>query len=71
MHLVSNRDQTVKVRGQRYSFAKGETIHTENSHKYTIDQFQTLARNAGWEPVAVWTDANRLFSVHELVFSGA
>ncbi|MCC2096785.1 MAG: L-histidine N(alpha)-methyltransferase [Hyphomicrobiales bacterium] len=71
MHLVSNRDQTVEVRGQRYSFAKGETIHTENSHKYTIDQFQTLARNAGWEPVAVWTDANRLFSVHELVFSGA
>jgi uncharacterized SAM-dependent methyltransferase len=42
----------------------GETIHTENSYKYSIPEARLLARVAGWEPVAVWTDAQALFSFH-------
>jgi dimethylhistidine N-methyltransferase len=66
MHLVATRDQSVSVLGQRFSFLRGETIHTENSHKYTIEGFRTLAHAAGWSPERVWTDADDLFSVHEL-----
>lgn len=66
MHLVSTRDQSVEVLGRRFAFRRGETIHTENSHKYTIDGFRALARSAGWSPGRVWTDADDLFSVHEL-----
>lgn len=66
MHLVSRRDQTAEVAGRRFRFRKGETIHTENSYKYTVRQFQDLARASGWLPARVWTDAGNLFSVHEL-----
>jgi dimethylhistidine N-methyltransferase len=66
MHLVSARDQTVHVAGEAFVFAAGETIHTENSYKYGIDEFQRLAERAGFAPAAVWTDANRLFAVHLL-----
>ncbi len=45
----------------------GETIHTENSYKYTLESFAALARGAGWSPRAVWTDAGGNFSVHALV----
>ncbi|MHB8886737.1 MAG: L-histidine N(alpha)-methyltransferase, partial [Methylovirgula sp.] len=70
MHLVSRRAQSVEVDGQRVSFAAGEAIHTENSHKYTISQFQALAHEAGYAPRAVWTDAAGLFSVHLLEDTG-
>ncbi|QXX76474.1 L-histidine N(alpha)-methyltransferase [Methylovirgula sp. HY1] len=66
MHLVSRRAQTVEVDGRRFSFAAGEAIHTENSHKYSISQFQALAGEAGYAPRAVWTDEAELFSVHLL-----
>jgi dimethylhistidine N-methyltransferase len=66
MHLVSRRDQDVWIRGRRFRFRAGETIHTENSYKYAIRQFQDLARASGWLPRRVWTDASALFSVHEL-----
>jgi dimethylhistidine N-methyltransferase len=66
MHLVSKRDQYVTICGQRFRFRAGESIHTENSYKYSIAQFQELARQAGWTPARVWTDPNRQFSVHEL-----
>jgi dimethylhistidine N-methyltransferase len=66
MHLVSQRAQQVHVGGQAFSFAAGETIHTENSYKYTIDEFRTLASRNGWTPVKVWTDPKSLFSVHLL-----
>lgn len=65
MHLVSTRAQSVCVLGHDIRFRKGERIHTEHSHKYSIEGFQDLARKAGWEPVKVWTDAEALFSVHE------
>lgn len=66
MHLESVRDQTITVGGREYRFARGETIHTENSYKYEIDEFRALARRAGFEPVAAWSDAGNLFSVHYL-----
>ncbi|MGO9133574.1 MAG: L-histidine N(alpha)-methyltransferase [Methylovirgula sp.] len=66
MHLVSRRAQTVDIGGERFIFGEGEAIHTENSHKYSITQFQDLARAAGYEAKAVWTDAAGLFSVHLL-----
>lgn len=64
MHLVSQRRQTVRVNGNSFSFARGETIHTENSYKYALDEFQALGRAAGLTPVEAWIDADRLFSVH-------
>lgn len=67
MHLVSTRDQDVSIAGHTFHFRKGETIHTENSYKYTVPQFQDLARAADWLPHRVWTDKNALFSVHELL----
>jgi uncharacterized SAM-dependent methyltransferase len=48
-------------------FRAGETIHTENSYKYTLESFGALARGSGWNPSAVWTDDNRYFSVQALV----
>lgn len=66
MNLVSTVDQTVNVLGHPISFAEGEKIHTEHSHKYGITDFQNLAKEAGWTPVHVWTDKANLFSVHEL-----
>lgn len=66
MHLESLRNQEVYVRGRRIRFRAGERIHTENSYKYTVSQFQELAGSAGWEPGRVWTDDGNLFSVHEL-----
>ncbi len=66
MHLVSLCAQNVEIDGHRFHFARGETVHTENSHKYGVGEFQSLARSAGWAPAKVWTDPERLFSVHEL-----
>ena len=66
MHLVACRETTAIVGGVSFHFAAGETIHTENSYKYGIEQFRGLAASAGWQPGRVWTDANGLFSVHEL-----
>lgn len=67
MYLESEVDQAVSVLGRRFQFARGERIHTEHSHKYTIDGARDLLRRAGLTPVAVWTDADDLFSVHEVI----
>ena len=66
MHLQSLKAQTVLVSGRPFDFASGETIHTENSHKYTIGGFQDMALEGGYVPVASLTDAENLFSVHVL-----
>ena len=66
MHLVSRRAQTVCVGGQVFDFAAGETLHTENSHKYTVEGFRQMARQAGFQPGPVWVDDAQLFSVHWL-----
>jgi len=67
MHLASKKRQKVRVAGRVIDFRAGETIHTENSYKYTLESFGALARGAGWTPAAVWTDANGYFSVQALV----
>lgn len=64
MHLVSLRDQTVEVLGERFSFAEGESIHTESSYKYAPEEFAALSERAGWTPESVWTDDEGLFSLH-------
>ena len=64
MHLVSNEEHTVSINGHDFKFKKDESIHTESSYKYTVDEFQALARKAGFNSVNVWTDENSLFSVH-------
>lgn len=67
MHLVSNRHQIATVAGKPFEFQHGETIHTEDSHKYTVETFHALAGAAGWQAESVWTDPDRLFGVHYLV----
>ena len=67
MHLVSVREQDVHIAGDTFHFRAGETIHTENSCKYSVAAFQDLARRAGFEPRHVWTDSQQLFSIHYLV----
>ncbi|MEP9353109.1 L-histidine N(alpha)-methyltransferase [Xanthobacter sp. KR7-65] len=63
MHLESRRSQVVRVCGQRFPFAAGETIHTENSHKYAVPVFLDMAQAAGWHERAVWTDSRGWFAV--------
>jgi dimethylhistidine N-methyltransferase len=66
MHLISRCPQVASVCGQRLTFQEGDSVHTENSYKYTVDQFQALARRAGFVPQAVWVDKARAFSIHWL-----
>jgi dimethylhistidine N-methyltransferase len=66
MHLASVKRQRIAVCGERIEFRAGETIHTENSYKYSVESFGAIARGAGWTPVAVWTDRDHYFSVQVL-----
>jgi dimethylhistidine N-methyltransferase len=66
MYLVSLKRQTVSLCGEQFEFAQGEPLYTEDSHKYTIESFREMAARAGFSPRAVWTDEERLFSVHWL-----
>ncbi len=66
MHLLCLREHTWRLGGQSIHFRQGETIHTENSYKYTVEGFQDLARQAGLNPRHVWTDAHAYFSLHLL-----
>jgi dimethylhistidine N-methyltransferase len=69
MHLISRKSQTVRMLGTSIAFRAGESIHTENSYKYSLDRFTALARGAGWTPRQSWTDKAGMFSVHALVAS--
>ena len=64
MHLVSRSEQTVTVAGESFEFDEGETIHTESSYKYDVEEFLSLAERAGFVSEQVWTDDQQLFSVH-------
>jgi dimethylhistidine N-methyltransferase len=68
MHLASRKRQKVRVAGRVIEFRLGETIHTENSYKYSVESFLALARGSGWAPLSTWTDAGGKFSVHVLRF---
>jgi dimethylhistidine N-methyltransferase len=63
MHLASIKRQRVKVAGEIFDFRAGETIHTENSYKYSVASLGALARGAGWRTIAAWTDARNYFSI--------
>jgi uncharacterized SAM-dependent methyltransferase len=66
MHLVSKCKQTVRIAGKEFAFGKEETIHTENSYKYSLGEFAKLADASGFRVEQVWMDSERLFSVQYL-----
>ena len=66
MHLVSLRPQTVRIGEHRFAFDAGESIHTENSYKYSIEGFRALAGQAGFTSDRAWTDRKGLFALHGL-----
>ena len=63
MHLVSEKIQTIRLRDIEVHFEAGETIHTENSYKYDLQEFNRLAAQGGWCRVKYWTDEKQYFSV--------
>ena len=64
MHLAATRDVAFTIEGRPFAMAAGETIHTENSHKYGPRDAKILLRAGGWTPVEEWTDPDQLFSVY-------
>jgi dimethylhistidine N-methyltransferase len=67
MHLESLKDQRVRVAGESFAFAKGETIHTENSAKFTVEAFADLAQKAGWTLETSWLSEAPAFAVVSLL----
>ncbi len=67
MKLKAKKNNKISINGSNYSIKKNEEIHTENSHKYTIQSFKNLAIKAGWKIKKTWVDDKKLFSVHCLV----
>lgn len=66
MHLISLKDQRVRIGDVEISFTLGESIWTENSYKHTIEDFASLATKAGLTVKRVWTDPQQFFSVQYL-----
>jgi L-histidine Nalpha-methyltransferase len=64
MHLMSRVDQVVSVHGSSFLFQAGETIHTENSYKYTVQEFQKLGEEAGYRLNEWWQDSSEHFCVY-------
>jgi dimethylhistidine N-methyltransferase len=56
MHLVSTQAQTVEIGGHLFVFEPGETIHTENCYKYSMENIEQMAQNSGWKRVQAWAD---------------
>ena len=63
LYLEALEDLTVVWPGNSRVFKKGELIHTENSHKYTIGSIKELLKNAGFEKMQIWTDPKDYFAV--------
>jgi dimethylhistidine N-methyltransferase len=63
MHLASLKRQKVKVAGETIDFRAGETIHTENSYKYSVESLGALARGVGWTASGAWIDERKYFSI--------
>jgi len=63
MHLESLCDQQVSVAGRVFGFAAGETLHTENSYKFTLEGFAELAGLAGWRLARTWANPDPAFAV--------
>ena len=67
MHLVSLKNQCVTIAGKAFHFDSGETIHTENSHKFTHASFASLLRHTGWRVAQAWTSDEQPFAIFRLV----
>jgi dimethylhistidine N-methyltransferase len=63
MHLVATRNVEFRIEGKRFAFRTGQSIHTENSHKYGPRGARLLLLAGGWTPIAEWTDANEDFAL--------
>jgi len=63
MHLISKIKQTVEINGNRFTFDEGESLHASNSRKFTIPQFEALAKTAGFKLEKKWMDPKKYFSV--------
>lgn len=66
MHLISEANQKIRVDGEEFDFDKGESVWTESSYKYSIEEFSELAKKAGFNVKKVWTDKKNYFSVQYL-----
>ena len=63
MHLISTEEQQIEIDEYTISFSEGENIHTENSYKYTPEEFSHLASRSGWRKERLWLDSQHMFSV--------
>ncbi len=66
MHLVARQPTTIILGDRHFNFAAGESIHTENSHKYSPESFAELAELAGLRSERLWFDPDKQFSMHWL-----
>ena len=63
MHLVSKCNQSVVINDKQIDFVAGESIHTENSHKYTLESFKNLAAQANLSLEQTWQDEKSYFAL--------
>jgi uncharacterized SAM-dependent methyltransferase len=66
-YLESQYSQIAHIGGRRFDFAPGESIDTGFAFQYSPAEFEKLARQAGFAPKAVWTDAAQMFSIHAMI----
>jgi len=66
MHLIAIRDLHFTVSGHEFQLREGESIHTENSHKFTPESFTSLAKSVGFDVLQTWSDPADLFTLHWL-----
>lgn len=66
IYLASTQKQTVRIETEDFEFKQGETIHIQYAYKYSVEEFQAIARQVGFEPTRVWIDDDNLFSLHYL-----
>ncbi|BBM03681.1 L-histidine N(alpha)-methyltransferase [Microbulbifer sp. GL-2] len=64
MHLVSLKKHSVSIADTRVDFSEGETIHTENSHKYSVSDFNQLLARGGFRPICHWKDSADSYAIH-------
>ncbi len=69
-YLQSRRKQLVRIAGKAVMFAQGEVIHTQNSYKYSVAQFQRIARRTGFAPLKAWVDNEHSYALHVLSSAG-
>ena len=63
MHLSAKRDTHIIVDGKRFDFQAGETLHTENSNKFSVDLLDEILAASAWRRKSIWTDPNGHFAV--------